>query len=169
MVRQVVVFDAADLDAESAFWAGIFGGRASSRMTVGTALLMPMASGGSAYSSHRTTSLRTGLTAARNRSTSISTLMIPESRDDEVMALGARLLQSATDLNANEGHQTYVGSGWTSVLHRMGSSVSKCDQGIRRRARLTVGFTSCRIPVRQDCALETVLKARRLARAKASR
>src|SRR5205814_8213142 len=26
MVRQVVVFDAADLDAESTFWAGIFGG-----------------------------------------------------------------------------------------------------------------------------------------------
>ena len=27
MVRQVVVFDAPDLHAESAFWAGIFGGR----------------------------------------------------------------------------------------------------------------------------------------------
>jgi hypothetical protein len=26
MVRQVIVFDAADLDAESTFWAGIFGG-----------------------------------------------------------------------------------------------------------------------------------------------
>jgi hypothetical protein len=26
MVRQVIVFDAVDLDAESAFWAGVFGG-----------------------------------------------------------------------------------------------------------------------------------------------
>jgi hypothetical protein len=59
MVRQVIVFDGADLEAESTFWAGISAGT-SSGTTGFTASSTPPAIGMSAYSSRRTTRLPTG-------------------------------------------------------------------------------------------------------------
>jgi Glyoxalase-like domain len=63
MVRQVVVFDAADLDDESAFWAQVLGGHVFE----------------DARAAH-----------------------------DEVIGLGARLLQPAADLGAAQGHEVYA-------------------------------------------------------------
>jgi hypothetical protein len=75
MVRQVIVFDAADIHAESAFWPGSSEG-ASSRRRVGIASLTRLMSGGLECSTRRTTSRLTGLTAAHNSSISISTSKI---------------------------------------------------------------------------------------------
>jgi catechol 2,3-dioxygenase-like lactoylglutathione lyase family enzyme len=107
MVRQVVVFDAPDLHAESAFWAGIFGGRvfaedtwhsvvdAAGEWRVGVQLvpghIPPDWPDGSPQQVHLD-------------------LHVDDARaaHEEAMALGARLLKPAADLDADEGHQVYA-------------------------------------------------------------
>lgn len=108
MVRQVIVFDAADLQTESAFWAGILGGHVFKDDDWHSVI-------------DSAGEWRIGVQLAPNH-------VPPEWPDgtqqqqvhldlhvedvraahDEALALGARLLQPASDLDAPEGHQVYA-------------------------------------------------------------
>ncbi|MFC2153722.1 VOC family protein [Actinomycetota bacterium] len=109
IMRQVVVFDAADLGAESAFWAGVLGGRvveddddgwhsvidAEGRWRIGVQLApdhippdWP----------HGTPKQQVHLDLH---------VEDPIAVHDRLMQLGARLLQ-AGDVTASEGHQVYA-------------------------------------------------------------
>jgi hypothetical protein len=105
--RQVVVFDASDLGAESAFWAGMLGGRvladgdwhnvidADGRWVMGVQLapnhLPPDWPHGNAQQVHLDLHVDDFTEAHAT-----------------AMALGARLLQAADDLTADEGNQVYA-------------------------------------------------------------
>lgn len=108
MVRQVIVFDAADLRAESAFWAGILGGHvfedddwhsvidAARQWRIGVQLApnhVPP------EWPHGTQQQQVHLD-----------LHVEDQRaaHDQAIALGARLLQPAPDFDAPEGHQVYA-------------------------------------------------------------
>jgi hypothetical protein len=109
IMRQVVVFDAADLGAESGFWAGVLGGRvveddddgwhsvidAEGRWRIGVQLApdhippdWP----------HGTPKQQVHLDLH---------VEDPIAAHDQLMQLGARLLQ-AGDVTASEGHQVYA-------------------------------------------------------------
>jgi hypothetical protein len=107
ITRQVVVFDAADLAAESAFWAGMFDGRvfvdetfhsvidANGRWVIGVQLapdhVPPDWPDGNPQQVHIDLHIDD-----------------PASAHEKAIALGARLLQSAEDPSAAEGHQVYA-------------------------------------------------------------
>jgi Glyoxalase-like domain len=107
MVRQVVVFDAADLHAESAFWAGILGGHvfaddkwhsvidADGEWRIGVQLapnhVPPDWPHGSPQQVHLDLHVED-----------------PGAAHEQAITLGARLLQPASDLNAAKGHQVYA-------------------------------------------------------------
>jgi Glyoxalase-like domain len=107
IVRRVVVFDAADLAPESAFWAGMLRGRvipdqrwhsvfdSDGRWVIGVQLAPehepPEWPNGNAQQIH----LDLHVTD-------------PSQAHDEAIALGARLLQAADNLRAAEGHQVYA-------------------------------------------------------------
>lgn len=107
LIRTVVVFDAADLATESAFWAGVFDGRvvpedewhsvvdASGEWRVGVQLapshVPPQWPDGSPQQVHLDLHA-TDFAAAHER----------------VMSLGARLLQASADPDADEGFQVYA-------------------------------------------------------------
>ena len=108
MVRQVIVFDAADLQAESAFWAGILGGHvfkdddwhsvvdAAGEWRIGVQLAP----------NH----VRPEWPDGTQQQQVHLDLHVedPRAAHDEAVALGARLLQPAADLDAPEGHQVYA-------------------------------------------------------------
>lgn len=105
--RKVVVFDASDLAAESAFWAGMLGGRVltderwhsvfdrDGRWVIGVQLapghVSPERPNGAPQQVHLDLHVDD-----------------PVAAHAEVTALGARLLQAADDLSAAEGHQVYA-------------------------------------------------------------
>jgi hypothetical protein len=107
MVRQVVVFDAADLDTESAFWAGMLDGHvfpdeafhcvidAGGQWRVGVQLapdhVPPDWPDGNPQQVHLDLHVED-----------------PRAAHEEAIALGARLLQPAPDLDSDEGHQVYA-------------------------------------------------------------
>jgi hypothetical protein len=107
MVRQVIVFDAADLHAESAFWAGIFGGHvfeddnwhsvidADGDWRIGVQLapnhVPPEWPHGSPQQVHLDLHVEE-----------------PRAAHGQAITLGARLLQAAPDFDAAEGHQVYA-------------------------------------------------------------
>jgi hypothetical protein len=107
MVRQVVVFDAADLHAESVFWAGILGGRvfedvrwhsvidAGGEWRIGVQLAP----------NHVPPDWPDGTPQQVHLDVHVDD---PRAAHEEAMGLGARLLQPAIDLNADEGHQVYA-------------------------------------------------------------
>ena len=106
MVRNVVVFDAADLSAESAFWAGMLDGMvveddnwhsiidAAGEWRIGVQLVLdhvpPDWPNGSPQQVHLDLHVEDQHAA-----------------HDRAMYLGARLLQGASDFDADEGHQVY--------------------------------------------------------------
>jgi Glyoxalase-like domain len=106
MVRQVVVFDAADLDAESTFWAGIFGGHvfgddrfhcvidASGEWRVGVQLatdhVPPEWPDGAPQQVHLDLHVED-----------------PRAAHEATIGFGARLLQP-DDFESEEGHQVYA-------------------------------------------------------------
>ena len=107
IVRRVVVFDAADLDGESAFWAGMLGGRvvkdpswhsvfdAHGRWVIGVQLAPD----------HAPPDWPDGAPQQVHLDLHIDDPVIAHA---EAVALGARLLQGADDLTAAEGHQVYA-------------------------------------------------------------
>lgn len=108
MMRQLIVFDAADLHAESAFWAGILAGHvfedddwhsvidAAGEWRIGVQLAP----------NHVPPDWPHGRTAQQVH----LDLHVedPRAAHEEVLALGARLLQPAPDIDAAEGHQVYA-------------------------------------------------------------
>lgn len=106
MVRTVVVFDAADLSVESAFWAGIFDGHvvaeddwhsvldADGRWLIGVQLapdhVPPTWPDGEPQQVHLDLHVDD-----------------PRAAHEQAIALGARLLQ-VSDLDTDEGHQVYA-------------------------------------------------------------
>jgi len=106
-VRNVVVFDAADLSAESAFWAGMLGGQvfvdeawhsvvdASGEWRIGVQLspnhVPPDWPDGSPQQVHLDLHVDD-----------------PGAAHEEATSLGARLLKPAEDLDSDEGHQVYA-------------------------------------------------------------
>jgi catechol 2,3-dioxygenase-like lactoylglutathione lyase family enzyme len=107
IVRQIVVFDAAELAAESAFWAGMLGGRvvaeddwhsvidADGQWRIGVQLAPD----------HTPPDWPHGTPQQMHLDLHVDD---PARAHDEVLALGARLLQPADDLTAAEGHQVYA-------------------------------------------------------------
>ena len=108
MLRQVIVFDASDLSAESAFWAGILHGHVLADDDWHSVF---DASG----------EWRIGVQLAPDHSPpDWPNATIPQqvhldlhandfvAAHEEAIALGARLLQPAADLNAIQGHQVYA-------------------------------------------------------------
>jgi predicted enzyme related to lactoylglutathione lyase len=107
MVRQVVVFDAADLHAESSFWAGVLGGRvfederwhtvidSDGLWRIGVQLAPdhapPHWPNGSPQQIHLDLHVEN-----------------PRSAHEHVTALGATVLQAAPDLGATSGFQVYA-------------------------------------------------------------
>lgn len=106
MVRHVVVFDAADLDAESTFWAGMFGGHvfrddsfhsvidASGKWPVGVQLapdhVPPDWPDGAPQQVHLDLHVED-----------------PRAAHEAAIRLGARLLQGC-DFDSEKGHQVYA-------------------------------------------------------------
>ncbi|MDQ3877829.1 MAG: VOC family protein [Actinomycetota bacterium] len=108
MVRQVVVFDAADVAAESSFWAQLLGGLvydgderfhcvfdAAGQWRVGVQLAPdhtpPDWPDGSPQQVHLDLHVED-----------------PRAAHEVAISAGARLLQAAPDLDADEGHQVYA-------------------------------------------------------------
>lgn len=106
ITRQITVFDAPDLAAESTFWAGVLGGTVDAgsdwhsvlvdgRSRIGVQLapdhIAPDWPGGQPQQIHLDLYVDDVAVA-----------------HDEVVALGARLLQAADDLGAAEGFQVYA-------------------------------------------------------------
>ena len=109
MFRQVIVFDAADLDAESSFWAGILGGNVVADDDWHSVL-------------DSTGEWRIGVQLAPNHSAPdwpdgaqqqqqvhldlhVADFQLAH---QEAVNLGATVLQRATDLDAEEGFQVYA-------------------------------------------------------------
>ena len=107
IVRQVVVFDAANLAAESAFWAGMLRGRvlgderwhsvfdADGRWVIGVQLAPD----------HVPPAWPDGIPQQVHLDLHIDD---PVRAHAEAIALGARLLKVADDLTASRGHQVYA-------------------------------------------------------------
>jgi predicted enzyme related to lactoylglutathione lyase len=105
--QQVIVFDAPDLEAESRFWAGVLGGRveaeddwhsvydAGGQARVGVQLAPD----------HRAPEWPHGTPQQIHLD-----LFVPDVRaaHDEVVSLGARVLQPADDLDSSSGFQVYA-------------------------------------------------------------
>ncbi len=107
VMRHVVVFDAADLTAESSFWAGLLDGQvladdrfhcvfdAEGRWVIGVQLapdhVAPDWPDGSPQQVHIDLHIDD-----------------PVSAHAKAMGLGARLLQAAADLTSADGHQVYA-------------------------------------------------------------
>jgi hypothetical protein len=103
----VIVFDASDLTAESTFWAGMLGGRVfvddrwhsviddAGEWRIGVQLapnhVPPDWPDGNPQQIHLDLHVDD-----------------PRAAHEEAMALGARLLRPADNLDADEGHQTYA-------------------------------------------------------------
>jgi hypothetical protein len=108
LIRRVIVFDAADVETESAFWVGMLDGNVAGddefhcvfdvtgAWCIGVQLapnhVPPQWPGGAQQQQ-----IHLDLHAADHRSA-----------HGEAIKLGARLLQPAEDLDAEEGHQVYA-------------------------------------------------------------
>jgi predicted enzyme related to lactoylglutathione lyase len=104
--RQVVVFDAADLSAESTFWAAVLGGTVAADDDWHSVLVDG--------------EWRLGIQLAPNHVKPVWPDGSPQqihldlhvdhvrAAHDEVMALGARLLKSAADLDSAEGFEVFA-------------------------------------------------------------
>lgn len=106
MVRHVVVFDASDLDAESTFWAGMFGGEVFRDEDFHCVI-------DSEGGWHVGVQLAPGHVApewpdGRPQQVHLDLHVgDPRAAHDVAIELGAKLLQ-AGDLDADEGHQVYA-------------------------------------------------------------
>lgn len=107
IVREVIVFDAADMRAESTFWAGIYGGHvfedgpwhsvidAAGNWRIGVQL----------KPDHVPPDWPDGTPQQIHLDLHVDD---PRAAHEEATALGARLLQPSPDLLADEGHQVYA-------------------------------------------------------------
>ncbi len=107
--RQVIVFDAADLDAESAFWAGVLGGRVIPDDDDGWHSVLDADGqwriGIQRAPDHIPPDWPDGTPQQIHLDLHVED---PAAAHDEVLALGARLLRDADDPAAAEGHRVYA-------------------------------------------------------------
>lgn len=106
IARQIVVFDAPDLTAESTFWAGMLGGTVDAdddwhtvRVDGKARLAIQLAP------DHRPPEWPDGTPQQIHLDLFVDDV---RAAHDETVALGARLLQPAADLEAREGFQVYA-------------------------------------------------------------
>jgi hypothetical protein len=107
LMRKVVVFDASDLDVESAFWAGILGGSvfkderfhsvidAAGEWCVGVQLAP----------NHVPPEWPDGVPQQVHLDLHVAEVRLAH---EQAVELGASVLQAAADLDAEEGHQVYA-------------------------------------------------------------
>jgi predicted enzyme related to lactoylglutathione lyase len=106
ITRQVIVFDAADMNAESSFWAGLLGGTVSadddwhSVMVEGETRI-----GVQLAPNHAPPEWPDGTPQQMHLDLYVDDL---EAAHDEATSLGAKLLQPADDPHAAEGFQVYA-------------------------------------------------------------
>lgn len=107
IVRQIVVFDAPDLDVESGFWASLLGGTVDREndwhtVSVGGRPVMDF----QLAPNHATPEWPDG----EQQQQIHLDLYVDDviAAHDEVIALGARLLKPADNLSAREGFQVYA-------------------------------------------------------------
>jgi predicted enzyme related to lactoylglutathione lyase len=107
ITHQMIVFDAADIDAESAFWAGVLGGTVDAGddwHTVSDGAGTPRV-GVQLAPGHQQPEWPEGSPQQMHLD-----LYVPDlaTAHDEVLALGGRVLQAADDPDAVEGFQVYA-------------------------------------------------------------
>ena len=107
--RQIIVFDAADLATESAFWAGVLGGHVVADDDDGWHSVVDAGGhwriGVQLAPDHVPPEWPDGTPQQVHLDLHVAD---PERAHDEVMALGARLLRATDDYTADEGHQVYA-------------------------------------------------------------
>ena len=106
ITRQIVVFDAADLGTESAFWAGLLGGTVDAEedwhtVSVGGEPQLAV----QRAPDHRPPEWPDGLPQQIHLDLYVEDIATAH---DEVLAHGARLLRAAPDVGAGEGFQVYA-------------------------------------------------------------
>ncbi len=106
-MREVIVFDAADLPAESAFWAGILGGHVFADQAWHTVIdsAGEWRIGVQLAPNHVPPDWPDGTPQQVHLDLHVED---PRAAHDEAVTLGARLLQPAPDLDSAEGHQVYA-------------------------------------------------------------
>ena len=106
IAQQIIVFDAPDLSAESAFWAGVLGGTVDEDDDWHTVVVDGTPHLGVQLApDHVAPDWPDGTPQQIHLDLYVDDL---EGAHDEVMALGARLLQPADDVQAAEGFQVYA-------------------------------------------------------------
>lgn len=107
LVRHVVVFDAADLGAESAFWAALLGGHVFEDKTFHTVIdaAGKWRVGVQLAPNHVPPDWPHGNPQQVHLDLHVDD---PHAAHAEAIALGARLLRPAADLDSDEGHQVYA-------------------------------------------------------------
>src|SRR3954466_16122629 len=104
--HRVVVFDAADLGAESSFWAGVLGGTVEAEDDWHMVLVDGAARVGVQLApNHVPPDWPDGTPQQIHLDLFVDDI---RAAHDDVTALGARLLQAADDLDAAEGFQVYA-------------------------------------------------------------
>jgi predicted enzyme related to lactoylglutathione lyase len=104
--RQIIVFDAADLSAESAFWAGLLGGTVDAEDDWHTVSVDGAPRLGFQLApNHQPPQWPDGVPQQIHLDLYVDD--VPAAHD-EALALGARLLKAAEDLSASEGFQVYA-------------------------------------------------------------
>lgn len=104
--RQIVVFDAADLTAESTFWANLLGGTVEADDDWHTIRVDGQARMGVQLApDHVPPEWPEGTPQQIHLDLYVDDL---EAAHDEVMSLGAKLLKAADDVNADQGFQVYA-------------------------------------------------------------
>ncbi|NND84446.1 MAG: VOC family protein [Acidimicrobiia bacterium] len=109
IARTVIVFDAADIATESAFWAGVLGGRVIPDDDYGWHSIVDAEGNWRMGIQHAPDHVPPAWPdGARSQQVHLDLHVgDPQGAHAEVMGLGARLLQ-AGDLSAAEGHQVYA-------------------------------------------------------------
>jgi catechol 2,3-dioxygenase-like lactoylglutathione lyase family enzyme len=106
IARQIIVFDAPDLDAESAFWAALLGGKVDAEDDWHSLYVDGSARMGFQLAPDHVAPEWPGGTPQQIH----MDLYVDDVRaaHDEVLALGARLLKPADDIESAHGFQVYA-------------------------------------------------------------
>jgi catechol 2,3-dioxygenase-like lactoylglutathione lyase family enzyme len=107
ITRRIIVFDAPDLDAESGFWAALLGGSVLKEDDWHSLYLDGQAYMGFQLAPDHVPPQWPGGPQRQQMHVDLYVEDVPAAHD-EVLALGARLLQAADDLGSDEGWQVYA-------------------------------------------------------------
>jgi predicted enzyme related to lactoylglutathione lyase len=109
IARQIIVFDAADLAAESTFWAGVLGGRVIPDDEDGWHSVLDGEGHWRIGVQYAPNHVQPEWPHGTQQQVHLDLHVDDPARaHDEVIALGGRVLQPAADLNAAEGIQVYA-------------------------------------------------------------